>query len=189
MGKAIVFLLLLLLISPAAYAQTSHKVGDNAGWDTTGKYDEWAKGQTFSVGDSLVFTYGFTHTVDEVSEGDYTNCNSGNPISSAASSPTTIPLSAAGTRYFICGTSNHCNQGMKLAVTVASGSTSPGTPPPSGGSTPEPPSGGATPSPPSTTPSSPPPPRGGNAASSLGGGKSLMVGLSLVLGAMLGLMG
>ncbi|KAH6772842.1 hypothetical protein C2S52_004326 [Perilla frutescens var. hirtella] len=185
MGKAIAFLL-LLLISPAAYAQTSHTVGGSSGWTNSGNYVSWANSQTFRVGDSLLFRYGPTHTVDEVTEADYNNCNSGNPITTTANSPTTITLSDAGTRYFICGTSNHCDQGMKLAVTVAA---SPGTPPPSGGSTPSPPSGaGDTPSPPSTTTSSPPPPPAGNAGSSLGGGKSLMVGLSLALAAMLGLM-
>lgn len=191
MGKAI-GLLFLLLISPAIYAQTTHTVGGNSGWDDSVNYGDWAKGQTFAVGDSLLFNYGITHAVDEVSEDDYTNCNTGNPKSSESNSPTTITLSAAGTRYFICPRSNHCNQGQKLAVTVAGGTPSPpsGTPsPPSG--TPSPPSGGAAPSPPSggsTPPSSPPPPNG-NAATTLGGGKSLMVGLSVVLGALLGVMG
>ncbi|KAI3444805.1 hypothetical protein Pfo_001470 [Paulownia fortunei] len=188
MAKAIAFLV-LLLISPAAYAATTHTVGGSSGWNTGVNYGTWASGQTFTTGDTILFNYDFTHSVDEVNQADYQSCNTGNPISSDASSPTSITLTSTGTRYFICPRSNHCSQGMKLAVTVTAGSTPPGgSPPPSGGTTPSPPSG--SPATPGTPPSTraPPPPAGG-AASTLGGRNSLMVGLSLVLAALLGVMG
>ncbi|PIN18353.1 hypothetical protein CDL12_08972 [Handroanthus impetiginosus] len=179
MAKAIAFLL-LLLIAPAAYAQTTHTVGGPSGWNTGINYDSWARGQTFATGDTLVFNYDSSHAVDEVNQADYQSCNNGNAINSSSSSPTTISLSNAGTRYFICPRSNHCSQGMKLAVTVSGGSTSPSGSPPN--------SGGSNPSPPGTPPRTPPPPAGG-ATSILGGRSSLMVGISVILGALLGLMG
>lgn len=50
MAKVIAFLV-LLLISPAAYAATTHTVGGSAGWTTS--IGNWASTQTFVVGDSL----------------------------------------------------------------------------------------------------------------------------------------
>ncbi|KAK4414580.1 Blue copper protein [Sesamum alatum] len=186
MAKLIAFAL-LLLISPAAYAATTHTVGDSSGWNTGVNYGNWASSQTFATGDALLFNYDISHSVDEVSESDYQSCSSANPINSYTTSPTTIPLTAAGTRYFICPRSNHCSQGMKLAVTVSGGGSSP---PPSGGASPSPPSGSPeTPGTPPSTPSSPPPPAGGAAASILGRRNSLMAGFSLVLAAVVGIMG
>ncbi|KAL0425738.1 UNVERIFIED_CONTAM: hypothetical protein Sradi_1108600 [Sesamum radiatum] len=180
MAKLIAFVL-LLLISPAAYAATTHTVGGTSGWNTGVDYGNWASGQTFAVGDSLSFTYDGTHAVEEVTQSDYQSCSSSNPVNAFPPSPTTVPLTATGTRYFICPRSNHCSQGMKLAVTVSAGGSSP---PPSGGASPSPPSGSpATPGTPPSTPSSPPPPAGSGAASILGGRNSLMAGFSLVLAA------
>ncbi|KAL0464543.1 UNVERIFIED_CONTAM: hypothetical protein Slati_0341900 [Sesamum latifolium] len=90
MAKLIAFLL-LLLISPAAYAATTHTVGGSSGWNTGIDYGNWASGQTFATGDSLLFSYDVTHAVNEVSEADYQSCSSANPINSYPSSPTTVP--------------------------------------------------------------------------------------------------
>ncbi|KZV43508.1 uclacyanin-2-like [Dorcoceras hygrometricum] len=151
-------------------------------------YDNWAKGQTFTTADVLVFNYGPSHSVDEVSQADYQNCNFDNPISTSERSPTSVPLTTAGTRYFLCPESNHCSGGMKLAVTVTSGNST-GTPPPPGttpsppGNTPSPPSR-TTPSPPAsgTTPSTPAPtPPSGDATVVLAGWNNLFVGVFVVV--------
>ncbi|KAJ9550183.1 hypothetical protein OSB04_014228 [Centaurea solstitialis] len=135
-------------------AAVDHTVGDpNGSWDQSTDLQTWATSQTFTVGDNLVFQYSPSHDVLEVSESDYNSCAAGNPISSSSSSPTRVALATAGSRYFICGISNHCNQGMKVQIdTVAA-------------SSPAPPQG-TTPSIPSTptdgpTGSSPPPPTTG----------------------------
>ncbi|KAL0429140.1 UNVERIFIED_CONTAM: hypothetical protein Sradi_0540000 [Sesamum radiatum] len=188
---------LLLLISPAAYAATTHTVGGLSGWNTGIDYGNWASGQTFATRDTLLFNYDTTHAVSQVTEADYQNCSTENvPIYFYSSSPTSIPLTAVGTSYFICPRSNHCSQGMKLAVTVTMRGSSPpsfGDPiplPPSDGASPSPPSGSPeTPGTPPSTPSSPPPPAGGSAASILGSKNSLMAGFSLVLEAVVGVMG
>ncbi|KAL3613666.1 hypothetical protein CASFOL_041740 [Castilleja foliolosa] len=178
MDKAIV-LIVLLLISPAAYAAT-HNVGDTRGWTTGGEYATWASAQNFTVGDTLVFTYASTHAVDEVTEDNYNSCNTSSPLSTNSPSPTTITLNTTGTRYFICPRAAHCSTGgQKLSITVAAaGATSPPA-----GSTPSTPAG-STPA----TPGKNPPPAPPSAAATLGGGDSLMVGLmSLVLVAVVGL--
>ncbi|KAL9175874.1 hypothetical protein ABFS82_02G140500 [Erythranthe guttata] len=202
MAQAITVLLVLLIISPAAFAVT-YTVGDTRGWTTGFDYTTWAAGKTFTTDDSLLFTYGPSHTVDEVNQADYLSCSTTSPISSSATSPTTIDLTEAGTRYFICVTNGHCARGQKLAVTVTAASATPASPPP--------PAGGAAPSPPTRTPttpatpttpttpatpgtpprtgSAPPPPSGGAAAALSGRSTGLVAGLSVVLVAVFGLMG
>ncbi|GMI98259.1 hypothetical protein HRI_003495200 [Hibiscus trionum] len=121
-------LLLLLLVAPAAYA-VQHIVGDRSGWTETVDYSDWVRGKTFTVGDTLVFNYGSSHRVDEVTRSDYTNCETGNAIDSHSDGNTIVTLSKAGTMYFICPVLGHCSSGMKLAVdVVATSGTSPATP-------------------------------------------------------------
>ncbi|KAK8587850.1 hypothetical protein V6N13_086817 [Hibiscus sabdariffa] len=121
-------LLLLLLVAPAAYA-VQHTVGDSSGWTETVDYSDWVRGKTFTVGDTLVFNYDGSHRVDEVTESDYTNCETANAIDSHSDGNTVITLSKAGTMYFICPVLGHCSSGMKLAVhVVAASGTSPTAP-------------------------------------------------------------
>ncbi|MBA0736367.1 hypothetical protein Gogos_009929 [Gossypium gossypioides] len=146
-------LLFLLLAAPAAFAE-QYTVGDSSGWTTTGDYQSWVQGKTFTVGDTLLFTYGGSHSVEEVSKSDYDNCDTGNAIKSYSDGNTVITLSNPGAMYLICPTIGHCAGGMKLAINVVAASgNSPSTPStPSGSTTPSgtPPSGGTTTSPPST---------------------------------------
>lgn len=112
-----------------------------------------------------MFNYGGSHSVDEVRKSDYENCNSGNALKTHSGGSNVITLSSTGAMYFICPTAGHCSEGMKLAVTVVAASgSSPSTP------------GGSTSSPP------PPPPSGAPRVFSNTG---LMLGFSLVLGAVL----
>ncbi|PKA50795.1 Blue copper protein [Apostasia shenzhenica] len=72
-----------------------------------------------------VFNYATgAHTVDEVGASDYQSCSTSNSLATDSSGATTVPLKAAGTRYFICSVPGHCAGGMKLAVTVAGASPS-----------------------------------------------------------------
>ncbi|XP_022759478.1 uclacyanin-3-like [Durio zibethinus] len=172
-------LLVLLVATPAAYA-VQYTVGDSTGWTTTGDYTTWVQGKTFTVGDTLLFNYDSSHSLDEVTQSDYDNCNSGNALKTHSDGNTVITLSNTGPMYFICPTVGHCAGGMKLAVNVvaASGNTPPTTSPPSGSTTP---SG----TPPSGSTSSPPPPP--SVAPSITN-NGLMLGFSLVLGAVLAIM-
>ncbi|KAL3516842.1 hypothetical protein ACH5RR_023744 [Cinchona calisaya] len=164
-----VAILFLMVATPAVHA-VQHTVGGNSGWNTNVNYTSWASGQTFAVGDTLVFTYSSNHGVDVINQNDYNNCNAGNALQSYTGGNTNINLTQVGSMYFLCPTPNHCQEGMKLAVNVQSGSPGASSP-----------SGSTTPSPPSTTKS---PPTG--AAGIFGSINHLMLGFSLVLAALVG---
>ncbi|VFQ85551.1 unnamed protein product [Cuscuta campestris] len=135
----------------------TYTVGDSTGWGLGGDYATWASDKTFKVGDSLVFNYqGGGHTVDEVSESDYKSCAAANSISSDSSGATTVQLKTAGKHFFICSSTGHCGQGMKLEVNVvrdsgSSSSSSATTPSSPAASSATPAASGAPPDPPSTT--------------------------------------
>ncbi|XP_073290590.1 mavicyanin-like [Primulina huaijiensis] len=149
MAKVITSLALLLIFPVAIYCANIYVGDDDSntgwGWNDLTNYAAWAKDKTFTTKDLLVFQYSGRHSVAEVTETEFNYCDSSNPISLNDSSPTAFPLTTPGTRYFICPTSGHCAEGMKLAITVTDGSST-GTSPPSG----------TTPSPPSRTRQSPP---------------------------------
>nr|GMD62132.1 uclacyanin-3-like [Ipomoea batatas] len=107
MAMATFVLLFLLLASPAAFAK-DHVVGGDGGWSQSGDYTTWAGGETFTVGDNLVFNYGGSHGVAEVSKDDYDSCNAANALQSFSDGKTTIKLSKAGPMYFMCPTFGHC---------------------------------------------------------------------------------
>ncbi|KAK6920387.1 Phytocyanin domain, partial [Dillenia turbinata] len=140
--ESVVGILILVVAAPAAYA-TQHPVGGSSGWTTGFDYTQWANGQTFVV----VFSYGSSHGVDVVSQTDFTNCNTANALQSYSGGNTIISLNSTGTIYYICPTSGHCGQGMKLAVTVGASTTPVGSnapPPPVSPPPPPPPKSGAT---------------------------------------------
>nr|CAB3483290.1 unnamed protein product [Digitaria exilis] len=154
--SALIALLVVVSCAAAASAATTFNVGDTSGWTLGVNYDNWASGKTFTVGDKLVFTYTTgAHDVLEVSKSDYDNCNIGSALVTNTNGPTTITLTS-GDHYYICSVASgaHCKNGMKLAVSVGSGSGSPSSP-----STPATPSSPSTPSSPpsSSTPAAPAP--------------------------------
>ncbi|KAK4859351.1 hypothetical protein QYF36_004115 [Acer negundo] len=122
-GFVCVVAVVFCMVVPSCLA-TVYTVGDTSGWTLGVDYTTWAGSNTIAVGDSIVFNYGSSHSVDEVSASDYKSCTTGNAISSDNTGATTIILKTAGTHYFICGVASHCSSGMKLAVTVGSGSGS-----------------------------------------------------------------
>ncbi|KAL7600304.1 cucumber peeling cupredoxin [Lactuca sativa] len=136
-------------------AQTTHVVGDALGWNIPpngpSAYTTWASGQTFSVGDVLLFNFttGF-HNVAEVSQAAYGPCTTTNPISIATNGPARVTLNAPGTHYYICTVGTHCQIGQKLTINVSAVSTTPApTPAPATPAPVSPPT--ATPAPSTTT--------------------------------------
>ncbi|XP_020148025.1 mavicyanin [Aegilops tauschii subsp. strangulata] len=129
-------LAVLVVVSCAGMAAaTSYTVGDTKGWVTGVDYSGWTSGKSFAVGDTLVFSYASkVHTVTEVSQGGYTSCSGSNALANDDSGATTVTLATPGTHYYICNIPGHCASGMKLAVTVAGGGSSPGGSTPSGAS-------------------------------------------------------
>ncbi|XAR51991.1 hypothetical protein NMG60_11006813 [Bertholletia excelsa] len=123
------FLLALIigsLIAAKKVLAAQHVVGGSQGWEESGDYSSWASGQTFKVGDQLVFKYtpGLHSVVELSDESAYKSCD----VSSAANTLSTgndvVKLSNPGTRYFACGTSGHCGAGMKVKITTVAADSS-----------------------------------------------------------------
>ena len=173
----------LLAIAAMAVLSTVSAVtydvgGPSGAWDLNTNYGTWVSDKKFLTGDSIIFKYTQAHDLLEVSKADYDSCNNANPITTSKTGVDTVLLSAAGTRYFICGVGNHCSNGMKVTIDVTAGS-SPSPPAPANG-----PSTGNSPppSPPAPAASGPsasnsPPPPASSAATSVGA----TAGLGLVV--------
>ncbi|WVZ95172.1 hypothetical protein U9M48_040969 [Paspalum notatum var. saurae] len=103
----------------AAMAAT-YTVGAPDGlWDMQTDYAEWVKARTFHPGDKITFTYSpELHDVVEVTRAGYDACSSANNISASRTGNDVVPLTAVGTRYFLCGLTGHCDSGMKIRVDV-----------------------------------------------------------------------
>lgn len=65
-----------------------------------------------------MFTYTPIYDVVEVNQVGYDTCMISNAISAYDTGETVIHLTEPGTRYFVCGRSGHCQQGLKLQVQV-----------------------------------------------------------------------
>ncbi|XP_058187483.1 mavicyanin isoform X2 [Rhododendron vialii] len=125
--------LFAILISAAlmveeATAATQHAVGGSQGWDESTDFSTWASGQKFVVGDQLVFKYTSLHSVVEVgSESAYKSCDISSALNSLNGGNSVVKLTKPGTRYFACGTSGHCGQGMKVKITTVAADASSST--------------------------------------------------------------
>uniref|UniRef100_A0A0E0QE49 Phytocyanin domain-containing protein n=1 Tax=Oryza rufipogon TaxID=4529 RepID=A0A0E0QE49_ORYRU len=108
------------VLATTATGATTYTVGAPAGsWDTRTNYAQWVSAVTFRVGDQLVFKYSpAAHDVVEVTKAGYDSCSSSGPVATFNSGDDTVPLTATGTRYFMCGFPGHCAAGMKIAVKV-----------------------------------------------------------------------
>ncbi|XP_062184171.1 uclacyanin-2-like [Phragmites australis] len=165
---------LVALTALAAIAELAAAKNFTIEWGLGVDFGDWSTKNPVSVGDTVEFTYGSTHTVDELSEANYNVCSFSSPVSSNSSGRTAFKFDTAGTRYFACKTGTHCNQGQKVAITVADsaaappqGEKSPALPPP--------------PPPPPPTPTPTPTPKG-NSAVPTASAADLAVKLVLGLG-------
>ncbi|KAI3972241.1 hypothetical protein MKW92_023503 [Papaver armeniacum] len=118
----LVMVLYALTLGPAGTLAAKHVVT----WDLSSDMNSWAKGNTFKVGDQLVFKYssGLHSVVELSSEKEYKNCDTGNALDSKSSGSDEFKLTKAGTRYFACGTMGHCDQGMKVQIKTVAGTDS-----------------------------------------------------------------
>ncbi|KAK4283334.1 hypothetical protein QN277_000295 [Acacia crassicarpa] len=155
-GKALVVIIITSIFFQCVCA-FNHTVGGPTGWDLRSNIQLWSAANTFFVGDNLVFTYTPNHDVVEVNQRGYNTCAISNAIGTYDDGATVIELTDPGIRYFVCGRSGHCQQGLKLEAQVLASSnngtnTSRGPPP---RRSPPPPS--RVPPPPSSPLFSPPP--------------------------------
>ncbi|WVZ87263.1 hypothetical protein U9M48_033932 [Paspalum notatum var. saurae] len=122
LAKALVALAAVAAVAELAAAKT-HTIQ----WSLGANYGDWSNSNAVNVGDTVVFTYSSPHTVDELSQADYTACSFGSPVSTDQSGSTSVTFDKAGTRYFACAAAggSHCSQGQKVAITVGASSSSP----------------------------------------------------------------
>ncbi|XP_075090688.1 basic blue protein-like isoform X2 [Nicotiana tabacum] len=100
-----------------------HVVGGSQGWDESTDFNSWASGETFKIGDTLVFRYnpGLHSVVEVEGESAYKSCDTSSSVNSMSAGNDVVKLNKPGTRYFACGTAGHCDQGMKLKITTVTG--------------------------------------------------------------------
>lgn len=122
-------LILATLVVEEAAAATQHAVGGSQGWDESTDFTTWASGEKFNVGDQLVFKYtsGLHSVVELGSESAYKSCDISSAVTSLNGGNNVVKLTKPGTRYFACGTSGHCGQGMKVKITTAADDASSST--------------------------------------------------------------
>ncbi|XP_021760777.1 umecyanin-like [Chenopodium quinoa] len=146
--------LLLALVMIAGISElcsaATHTVGGRTGWTIPSSpsiYTTWANGETFAVGDVLVFNFVTgAHTVAEVNKANYDGCSTSRTLGAVHSTgPANITLTTAGTHYFLCTIPTHCTNGQKLAVTVTGPTGSPASSPAPAGGAAAPSGGAATP--------------------------------------------
>uniref|UniRef100_A0A0D9X467 Phytocyanin domain-containing protein n=1 Tax=Leersia perrieri TaxID=77586 RepID=A0A0D9X467_9ORYZ len=127
-AKVLLLVAMASAVLATALGATTYTVGaPNGSWDTRTNYAQWVSSINFRVGDQIVFKYSSSaHDVVEVNKAGYDACSASGPIATFTSGDDTVQLSAAGTRYFICGVPGHCTAGMKVAIEVkaATGSNS-----------------------------------------------------------------
>ncbi|CAA6658317.1 unnamed protein product [Spirodela intermedia] len=114
------------LLLECAIAATITVGAPSGGWDLSTDLSAWAASQTFSVGDTLVFQYGSTHDVLEVTKANYDACQKSSPIGTYNNGNTSSPCPLPAALSLICGVPDHCSSGMKLEVDV-SGASPPST--------------------------------------------------------------
>ncbi|KAG6536082.1 hypothetical protein ZIOFF_001124 [Zingiber officinale] len=129
MAKTLTYTISLLLATLLCLLTTSqahikiHIVGGSYGWKippTTTFYQDWAKNQTFLVGDKLMFLYtsGLQNVVVGSTEDDFATCQQKNVVDILYQGPSIAELTEAGTHYYYCSVGLHCEGGQKLKINV-----------------------------------------------------------------------
>ncbi|KAJ0963703.1 hypothetical protein J5N97_028825 [Dioscorea zingiberensis] len=114
--KVALIALLVMIWSPFQTYAANHIVGDSQGWGFSVTYTDWAKGQNFASGDTLVFNYQpGLHNVVPVNAAGYKNCKTSGASQAATSGNDKFTLNK-GVNYYICSLPGHCSAGMKLQV-------------------------------------------------------------------------
>ncbi|WCJ43598.1 Blue copper protein [Euphorbia peplus] len=103
---------------PLTYGKT-FIVGDDAGWKLGFDYQTWAYGKHFQVGDKLVFKYNVgAHNVFRVNGTAFQTCTRPSVTEALSTGEDTIVLATPGNKWYFCGVGKHCENGMKLFLTV-----------------------------------------------------------------------
>eukprot|EP00249_Psilotum_nudum_P003299 c16692_g1_i1 orf=716-1306(+) len=134
-SAGLVVLFLGLLAALDFGVATDHIVGKNRGWQVPAaagptvnlNYTDWAGNETFYLGDTITFHYQENqHSVFQVNYSTYVNCTINMYVGhdwiynwSNKGGRVVILLNETKVYYFVCGFGGHCQQGMKVAVSVS----------------------------------------------------------------------
>ncbi|VAI23043.1 unnamed protein product [Triticum turgidum subsp. durum] len=114
---------------PGLAVATEHMIGDDKGWTLNFNYSAWAETKHFVAGDTLVFKYNSpAHNVVEVGGPDFLKCSQPANAVVLTTGEDRVTLDKAGRKWFFCGVGQHCENGMKLKITILE--TAPPTPQP-----------------------------------------------------------
>ncbi|PRQ41123.1 putative cupredoxin [Rosa chinensis] len=118
-NKLVTLIAAVLILLPAIAMAKDIVVGDDSGWKLNFDYQVWAKDKVFQVGDTLVFKYKPpTHNVYKVDGAGFKDCTKPAANEALTSGNDKVELKTAGKKWYICGVSDHCDQGMKLTLNV-----------------------------------------------------------------------
>ncbi|KAL3692351.1 hypothetical protein R1sor_006002 [Riccia sorocarpa] len=108
---AVLLLCVMFIVDHAAAKVVP--VGGSSGWLLGNKFSKLS----IKAKDQLLFKYpAEAHNVVQVSSADYKSCNAKGQTKRSGYDQIAL---GPGTYYFICGVSDHCKKGMKVAVTVS----------------------------------------------------------------------
>ncbi|CAA2990983.1 mavicyanin-like [Olea europaea var. sylvestris] len=118
-------LLVAVLVAVTVGAQevqgpVHHVVGSDRRWNADSDIGSWLSGRVFRVGDRIWFTYSAPQesVVELQSLEEFQSCDLSNPIKMYTDGVNQIPLEREGSRYFVIGNQESCNNGLKLHVDV-----------------------------------------------------------------------
>ncbi|KAI4352030.1 hypothetical protein L6164_006320 [Bauhinia variegata] len=110
-------ILFFLCLNSLLNARETHIVGDTYGWTDSTNFSSWTAGKEFHVGDLLVFNYdNMVHNVLQVNSTAYEGCIKDTYAEKFDGGNDTLLLSEVGKYWFICGVSDHCENGQKLGI-------------------------------------------------------------------------
>ncbi|CAM0949496.1 unnamed protein product [Alopecurus aequalis] len=120
MATRVLFVIAMIAAALGTALGASYTVGAPKGsWDLQTNYVQWTSNMKFHTGDEVLFRYSrAVHNVVEVNKADYDACSASSPIASFQAGNDIVPLTAAGSRYFICGVPGHCDNGMKVRINI-----------------------------------------------------------------------
>ncbi|TYI02412.1 hypothetical protein ES332_A11G265800v1 [Gossypium tomentosum] len=128
--RSLVIFAIVAFMAPAITLAMDYVMGDDKGWSLNVNYEDWAEDKQFYVGDNLLFKYNnASHNVYKLNGDDFNSCTvPSNNCLGLFSENDRIKFAVAGKKWYICGVTGHCNQGMKLKIIVLD-STAPAAPP------------------------------------------------------------
>ncbi|GLJ42155.1 hypothetical protein SUGI_0873000 [Cryptomeria japonica] len=110
---------LTIMICDPVNAANVFTVGDEKGWTLGFDYQAWAQDKQFHIGDRLVFNYPKgVHNVLVVNGSSFANCVKEPIFPRLESGHDVLEFIGTGNVWFICGVGMHCQNGLKLKITI-----------------------------------------------------------------------